>query len=63
MAIKGLPAIVTGGASGLGKGTAKMLAAQGAKVTIFDLNAEAGEATALKSAEPSSASTSPTTPA
>ena len=36
-------AIVTGGASGLGEATAKMLAARGAKVAIFDLNNELGE--------------------
>lgn len=36
-------AIVTGGASGLGLATARALAAQGAQVTLFDLNAEAGE--------------------
>ena len=36
-------AIITGGASGLGHATAKRLAAAGVKVTIFDLNAEAGE--------------------
>lgn len=46
MNIDGLAAIVTGGASGLGAGTAKRLAAAGAKVTIFDLNAELGKATA-----------------
>jgi NAD(P)-dependent dehydrogenase (short-subunit alcohol dehydrogenase family) len=46
MQINGLSAIVTGGASGLGEATAKMLAAQGAKVTIFDLNEEVGTATA-----------------
>lgn len=39
-------AIVTGGASGLGKATATALRAQGAKVAIFDLNAETGEAVA-----------------
>ena len=43
---KGLPAIVTGGASGLGKATAKALADAGMKVAIFDLNEEAGEAVA-----------------
>src|SRR6266404_1230161 len=44
MHIKGIAAIVTGGASGLGGATAERLAAAGAKVTIFDLNAELGEA-------------------
>lgn len=39
-------AIVTGGASGLGQATAKMLAKAGAKVAIFDMNAEAAEAVA-----------------
>lgn len=41
MDIKGLPAIVTGGASGLGEGTARALAEAGAKVTVIDLNQEA----------------------
>ncbi len=35
--------IVTGGASGLGAATARMLAANGAKVVIADLQVEAGE--------------------
>ena len=39
-------AIVTGGASGLGASTARLLAGKGAKVTLFDLNADAGEALA-----------------
>lgn len=38
-----IAAVVTGGASGLGEGTARMLASQGAKVAIFDMNAERGE--------------------
>lgn len=46
MDINGVAAIVTGGASGLGNATAKMLATGGAKVAIFDMNAEAGEAAA-----------------
>ena len=36
-------AIITGGASGLGFATAKRLSKAGVKVTVFDLNAEAGE--------------------
>ena len=42
----GEAAIITGGASGLGFATAKRLSAAGVKVTIFDLNAEAGESAA-----------------
>lgn len=38
-----LAAVVTGGASGLGLATVKALRAAGAKVAIFDLNAEIGE--------------------
>jgi NAD(P)-dependent dehydrogenase (short-subunit alcohol dehydrogenase family) len=41
-----IPAVVTGGASGLGEASARALAAKGAKVAIFDLNAERGEAVA-----------------
>lgn len=41
-----MAAVVTGGASGLGEATARMLAAQGVKVAIFDMNAERGEAVA-----------------
>ena len=37
-----ISAIVTGGASGLGEATARMLAAQGVRVAIFDLNEERG---------------------
>ena len=40
------PAVVTGGASGLGAATARKLAAEGVKVALFDLNAEKGEAVA-----------------
>jgi NAD(P)-dependent dehydrogenase (short-subunit alcohol dehydrogenase family) len=43
MNIDGVAAIVTGGASGLGGATAARLARAGAKVAIFDLNAELGE--------------------
>lgn len=44
MDINGLAAIVTGGASGLGGATAEWLAKAGAKVTIFDMNADLGTA-------------------
>ncbi len=43
MDVSGIPAIITGGASGLGEATARMLAAKGAKVGILDLNQERGE--------------------
>ncbi len=46
MKIEAISAIVTGGASGLGKATAAMLAQRGAKVALFDLNEEAGRAAA-----------------
>jgi NAD(P)-dependent dehydrogenase (short-subunit alcohol dehydrogenase family) len=46
MDIKGKVFIVTGGASGLGEGAARMLAAQGGKVVIADMQAEKGEAVA-----------------
>lgn len=46
MQIKDNVFIVTGGASGLGEGTARMLAEQGAKVVIADLQAEKGESIA-----------------
>ncbi|GAA0783889.1 SDR family NAD(P)-dependent oxidoreductase [Marinobacterium sediminicola] len=42
MDFKNVPAVVTGGASGLGEGAARALAAAGAKVAIFDLQEERG---------------------
>jgi NAD(P)-dependent dehydrogenase (short-subunit alcohol dehydrogenase family) len=41
-------AIVTGGASGLGRATIEALAAKGVRVAIFDLNDELGEALAAE---------------
>jgi NAD(P)-dependent dehydrogenase (short-subunit alcohol dehydrogenase family) len=46
MNISGQAAVVTGGASGLGEATARAQAAQGAKVAIFDLSIDKGEAVA-----------------
>ncbi len=48
MEMRGIAAIVTGAASGLGAATAALLAEKGAKVALFDLNQEAGEAQARK---------------
>src|SRR6218665_3249823 len=46
MEIKGKVFIVTGGASGLGEGTARMLASAGGLVVIADMQADKGEAVA-----------------
>ena len=46
MQIKDKAFIVTGGASGLGEGTARMLAAEGGKVVIADMQVDKGEAVA-----------------
>ncbi|RYF71166.1 MAG: SDR family NAD(P)-dependent oxidoreductase, partial [Comamonadaceae bacterium] len=46
MQIDGKVFIVTGGASGLGEGTARMLATNGAKVVVADMQAEKGAAVA-----------------
>lgn len=46
MEIQGKVFIVTGGASGLGEGTARMLAANGAKVVIADMQEEKGKSVA-----------------
>ena len=47
MDIAGHAAIVTGGASGLGAATARMLAEAGAKVAIFDVNQKAAAEVAI----------------
>ena len=46
MEIQGKVFIVTGGASGLGEGTARMLAAHGAHVVVADMQQELGETVA-----------------
>ena len=48
MDIAGKVFIVTGGASGLGEGTARMLAREGAKLVIADLQADPGQALAAE---------------
>ena len=45
---KGLAAVVTGGDSGLGAATARMLAGHGVRVTMLDLNEAAGQALAAE---------------
>lgn len=51
MKIEGKVAIVTGGASGLGKATAEALVAAGAKVAIWDMNEEKGQEAAAQLGE------------
>ncbi|MHB1923756.1 MAG: SDR family NAD(P)-dependent oxidoreductase [Acidimicrobiales bacterium] len=46
MEINGSSAVVTGGASGLGEATARLLAERGVKVVVADLQADKGEALA-----------------
>ncbi|MBV6631583.1 MAG: SDR family oxidoreductase [Alphaproteobacteria bacterium] len=46
MDVQGLAAIVTGGGSGLGAATAKLLASKGAKVALLDVNQEGMDAVA-----------------
>jgi NAD(P)-dependent dehydrogenase (short-subunit alcohol dehydrogenase family) len=46
MQLSEMAVIVTGGASGLGEATARRLAGEGARVAIFDMNAERGKAVA-----------------
>src|SRR5690606_12423699 len=46
MDLNGVSAVVSGGASGLGEATVRMLTAEGAKVVIADLNETKGKAIA-----------------
>lgn len=46
MKLDGLSAVVTGGASGLGQATVRMLASSGVKVAVFDRDEARGTATA-----------------
>ena len=51
MNIEGKIAVITGGASGLGKATAEMVIAKGGKVAVLDLNEELARATAAELGE------------
>lgn len=51
MNIQGKTAVVTGGASGLGRATVESIIAKGGNVAIFDLNDEAGSALAAELGE------------
>ena len=57
MDINGVSAIVTGGASGIGEASARLLAARGAKVVVADLQDDKGKAVADRSAGRSPTST------
>ena len=46
MGIQGQTAIITGGGSGMGAATARVLAAAGAKIVLWDMNLAAAEAVA-----------------
>jgi NAD(P)-dependent dehydrogenase (short-subunit alcohol dehydrogenase family) len=48
MQLAGSVAVITGGASGLGAATARLFAGAGAKLAIWDLNVEAGNALAAE---------------
>ena len=51
MKVEGAGALVTGGASGLGRATAEMLLARGARVVLFDLPSSRGEQVAASLGE------------
>ncbi len=48
MQLENTPVFITGGGSGLGAATARAMAARGARVAVFDLNADAAQAVATE---------------
>ncbi|HEY1740214.1 MAG TPA: SDR family NAD(P)-dependent oxidoreductase, partial [Acidimicrobiia bacterium] len=46
--LEGHRAIVTGGASGIGRATCRRFASEGARVAVLDLDAKGGEAVAAE---------------
>ena len=44
--LEGKRAVITGAASGIGQACARLFAAEGARVTLWDINTDAGECTA-----------------
>ena len=48
MQLDNTPVFITGGGSGLGAATARAMAARGARVAVFDLNAENAQAVAAE---------------
>jgi len=62
LGLAGVPALVTGAASGIGRATALLLAENGAFVAIIDKNADAARAVAdqINAAEDAQSRSSPT---
>jgi 3-oxoacyl-[acyl-carrier protein] reductase len=62
MALEGKTAIVTGGGSGFGAGIARVMAREGARVMVADINAEGAATVAGEIGGLATRSTSPKVP-